>query len=140
METRITAAFGLDKKDYTQYSPLTLAYIGDAVFDLVIRTILVSRHDMQTDKLHRMASGVVKAPVQAAMAEALLSQMSQEEEKIYRRGKNANPAHQAKNASRTDYQKATGLEALIGYLYLTDQEERLMALIRDGMEKLEIKL
>ena len=134
------AAFELEKKDYTQYSPLTLAYIGDAVFDLVIRTVLVARHDMQTEKLHRMASGVVKAPVQAAMAEALLQEMTQEEEKIYRRGKNASPAHQAKNASRTDYLKATGFEALIGYLYLTGQEERLLKLIKNGVEKLDIKL
>ena len=141
METDLIAErFDLPKRDYSQYSPLTLAYIGDAVFDLVVRSVLVSRHNMQPTRLHRAAASVVKAPTQARMAEYLQEMFDDEEKGVYRRGKNASPNHQAKNASREDYMKATGFEAVIGYLYLTGRQERILELVSAAFDRLDIKL
>ena len=125
--------FHLKEKDYSQYSPLTLAYIGDAVFDLAVRTVLVRRANRQPHKLHQAASKVVSAPAQAAMAAVLYPVLTQEETDVFRRGKNAKPATGAKNASHADYMEATGFEALLGWLYLTRQYTRLLELIEKGI-------
>ncbi len=129
----LAQAFHLPERDWTQYSPLALAYMGDAVFDLVIRTILVKRANMQSAKLHYKAAQIVRAGTQAKMMAALLPQLTQEEEAVYRRGHNANPSHTAKNASRGDYMEATGFEALIGWLYLRGDHTRMLDLIRQGL-------
>ena len=126
---RIGELFGCEMPDLRTYSPLTLAFVG------VIRTAVVSRANAVVDRLHKKKSQVVKASAQAAQAEALLAELTPEELAVYRRGRNAHSHSTAKNASVGDYRKATGLEALYGYLYLSGQEERLFFLIRTGLER-----
>lgn len=136
----IKQSFELEEVDIREYSPLTLAYIGDCVFDLVIRTVVVERGNAPADKLHKKTVAYVKAPAQAAMIEALLPYLTEEEAAVYRRGRNAKPYTHAKNASLTDYRKATGMEALLGYLYLTGRDARVMELIKAGLKELSMTL
>lgn len=137
LEDSLDAVFGLSVKEWKLYSPLTLAYLGDAVYEMVIRTICVKRTNMQTQKLHRKVTGYVSAKAQAKMVDALLGELTGEEESIYRRGRNSKPYTKAKNASMEEYLKATGFEALIGYLYLQKEYERMNALIAHGIEALQ---
>ena len=127
-------AFGLPERDYSQYSPLTLAYIGDAVFDIVVRTVIVRRSNMQAAKLHKLASSFVNARSQAELIKKLLPYLTEEEAAVYRRGRNSRPEHTAKNAARDEYLEATGFEALVGFLYLQKRYERIMELIASGIE------
>lgn len=124
--------FSLPQVDIQTYSPLTLAYIGDAAYELVVRTFLVDQGNSRPDKLHRKASSMVKAAAQAAMAEALKDSLTEEELAVYRRGRNAKSPTMAKNASMSDYRKATGFEALMGYLYLKGEQKRLIDLVYAG--------
>ncbi|HOO28360.1 MAG TPA: ribonuclease III domain-containing protein [Lachnospiraceae bacterium] len=133
----IEQQFELKGMDAHAYSPLTLAYIGDSVFDIVVKTVVVETANCAANMLHRKTSAVVKAETQAKMADLLLPDLSEEEKNILRRGRNAKSGTTAKNASVSDYRKATGLEALIGYLYLMGREKRLVELIRLGMDKSE---
>lgn len=139
LEDSLDSVFGLSSKDWKLYSPLTLAYLGDAVYEMVIRTICVKRTNMQTQKLHRKVTGYVSAKAQAKMMGALIGELTEEEESIYRRGRNSKPYTKAKNASMEEYLKATGFEALVGYLYLQKEYERMNALIAHGMEALQEK-
>lgn len=127
--------FGKAKTDLKAYSPLTLAFIGDAVFSLVIRTIIVERGNVPVNKLHVATTKLVQAGAQADMIEAVYNDLSEEEQAIYKRGRNAKSASSAKNASIQTYRKATGMEALSGFLYLDGKQERLIELIRLGMER-----
>ena len=131
--------FGLEKVDVGTYSPLTLAYIGDCVYELVIRTKLVHRNNAPVNLLNREGSYYAKAATQAFIIEALYEELSEEEAAAYRRGRNAHSATKAKNASMSDYRKATGFEALIGYLYVQRNFDRLMELIARGFELLNEK-
>ena len=115
----LSEVFGLEQHDIRMYSPLTLAYIGDAAYEIVIRTILVRKANMQVNKLHRHAAGLVKAEKQSAM--------------IDKRGRNAKSYTKAKNASTIDYRRATGFEAVMGYLYLKGDYKRMIDLIRAGL-------
>ena len=139
LEDSLDSVFGLSSKDWKLYSPLTLAYLGDAVYEMVIRTICVKRTNMQTQKLHRKVTGYVSAKAQAKMMDALIGELTEEEESIYRRGRNSKPYTKAKNASMEEYMKATGFEALVGYLYLQKECERMNALIAHGIEALQEK-
>ena len=139
LEDSLDSVFGLSSKDWKLYSPLTLAYLGDAVYEMVIRTICVKRANMQTQKLHRKVTGYVSAKAQAKMMGALIGELTEEEESIYRRGRNSKPYTKAKNASMEEYLKATGFEALVGYLYLQKEYERMNALIAHGIEALQEK-
>ena len=132
--------FGLGEVDLRTLSPLTLAFVGDCVYDLILRTVIVERHNASPNQLHREKSRLAKAPAQAEMAEALQEELTQEELAVYRRGRNAKSHTTAKNASVLDYRKATGLEALYGWLYLSGQEERLLQLIRLSLNRLGWKL
>lgn len=127
----------LEPVDIRTYSPLTLAYIGDAVYDLAVRTVLVTQGNIKPHKLHLHCSQLVKAGAQAKVIDGLYEQLTEEEAKVYRRGCNAKPATMAKNATAADYKKATGFEALIGYLYLTGQAVRMLSLIRLSLDLLE---
>lgn len=144
METGINSyikeQFDLKEVDMRTYSPLVLAYIGDAVFDLVIRTVVVGRGNTNVNKLHRRTSHIVKAQTQAMMIEKLLPHLTDEESDIYRRGRNAHSPTMAKNATMSDYRKATGFEALVGYLYLTDQFDRILFLIKEGTAKINERI
>ena len=136
----IKQSFELKEVDIRAYSPLTLAYIGDCVYDLVIKTVVVERGNEPANKLHKKTVAYVKAQTQAAMIEALLPYLTEEEEAVYKRGRNAKSYTSAKNASIGDYRKATGMEALVGYLYLTGQEARIMELIKTGLKELSMTL
>lgn len=127
--------FDLQPVDIRTYSPVVLAYIGDAVYELVIRTILVDQGNRQANTLHKKASTYVKASAQAAMAEAFLLELTEEELSYFKRGRNAKTVSMAKHATMHDYRHATGFEALMGYLYLTDQMKRMIDLIKIGMER-----
>lgn len=126
----------LEDKDILGYSPLTLAYIGDGIYELVIRTAVVNKANTSAKNLHKMSSSLVKAATQASMAHELSEILTEDEMKVYKRGRNAKSATMAKNATMSDYRAATGFEALMGYLYLTEQSERMMELIRIGLEKI----
>ncbi len=130
---QIKEKFNCEPVDVRTYSPLTLAFVGDCVFDLVIRTVIVERGNRAANSLHKAKSAIVKAQSQAEMIEALLPELSEEEQSVYRRGRNAKSYTTAKNASIGDYRKATGFEALIGYLYLTDRMDRVLELTEMGL-------
>ena len=132
--------FKIEDVDINTYSPLTLAFIGDCVFDLVIRSVIVCRANRQPNKLHKLKANVVKAQTQSEMAKALMEDMSEEEAAVYKRGRNAHSFSSAKNTSIQDYRRATGLETLIGYLYLLNRSDRILELISLGLRKLEIDI
>ena len=134
----IKEQFGIADVDIRTYSPLTLAYIGDGIFDIVIRSVVVAKGNSRANDLHKRTSKIVKAHTQALMIEALEGELTEEEADIYRRGRNAKSGTMAKNASMSDYRKATGSEALMGYLYLKDDFERIVFLTKRAMELLEI--
>lgn len=126
--------------DIRTYSPLTLAYIGDAIYDLVIRTIVVERGNRSANNLHKKTVSYVNARVQAKMIDALEDVLTEEEKSVYHRGRNAKSYTAAKNASIIEYRKATGLEALCGYLYLQGQQERMLYLIREAVGRIGMEL
>ncbi len=128
-------AFGMEDVDLRTYSPLTLAYIGDAIYDLIIRTLIVKQGNSRPEKMHKRTSGLVKASAQAEMIERLLPMLTEEEHAIYKRGRNAKSYTMAKNATMLDYRKATGFEALMGYLYLKEDMSRLIDLVKTGLDK-----
>ncbi|MDE6016062.1 MAG: ribonuclease III [Acetatifactor sp.] len=133
----IKTSFGCEERDVRSYSPLTLAYIGDGVYDLVIRTLVVERANRPPNELHKLTSAYVKAEMQAKIIVALKDELTEEEAQVFKRGRNAKPYTTAKNATRADYHKATGFEAVMGYLYLTGQNQRMLELIRHGLELME---
>lgn len=129
--------FQLKEVDVQEYSPLTLAYIGDGIYDLVIRTLVINRGNKQVQKLHQETSALVQASAQSRMMRVLQDKLTEEEHAVYKRGRNAKSVSPAKNQSVTDYRRATGFEALMGYLYLKRDWKRMLELICDGLESLE---
>ena len=113
-------------------SPLNLAYVGDSIMDLIVRTELVRAGNEPVNVMHKKASAVVNAANQSRMAGVLEPLFTEDEAAVYRRGRNAKSATHAKNASILDYRRATGLEAVFGYLYLKGEYERLMELYKTG--------
>lgn len=132
--------FECEEVDIRTYSPLTLAYIGDSIYDAMIRTVVVERGNRSTNDLHKMAIRYVNAGTQARMIEALQELLTEEERAVYRRGRNAKSPSVAKNASVTDYRKATGMEAVLGYLYLQDRMDRAIELVKRGIERLGMEI
>ena len=133
----IRAVFPGKKQDARAYSPLTLAYIGDAVYDLIIRTVVVERANRPANELHRITVRYVSAEAQSRIVETLMDSFTEEELSVYRRGRNSKPHTLSKNASPSDYLKATGFEAVLGYLYLQDKMERVLELVKRGTENLD---
>ena len=123
----------LDDINITDYSPLTLAYIGDGIYEIVIRTVIVDEANRQVNKIHKAASNLVKAGTQAKMIHYIMDDLTDAELTIYKRGRNAKAVTRAKNASMSEYRTATGFEALMGWLYLTGQSERMMKLIKKSV-------
>lgn len=130
--------FELPQVDIRTYSPLTLAYIGDGIYELIIRTMLVRQGNQSAAKFHRQASSLVKASAQSAMIEALKEELTQEELEVFKRGRNAHSGTMAKHATMSDYRRATGFEALMGYLYLKKDWERMLWLVKQGLTKGEL--
>ena len=136
METnlmQLKEVFHLEDQDLRSYSPLTLAYIGDGVYELIIRTILVKKGNCPVNRLHKKASSLVKAGAQSAIMEVIEEKLTPEELSVYRRGRNAHSPTMAKHATMADYRRATGFEALMGYLYLKEDYTRMLTLIRMGI-------
>lgn len=127
--------FGESSLQAKQYSALGLAYIGDGVYDLLIRTLVLDMGNSKVKNFHRITSGIVKAESQARLVESILEELTEEETAIYHHGRNAKSSTSAKNASIVDYRIATGFEALIGYLYLSHQMTRAIELVRTGLER-----
>lgn len=137
---QIKKEFHINKTDIRAYSPLTLAYIGDAIYDLIIRTVLVGRANQSPNKLHREASKYVKAGTQAKYILLITDILTEEEADVYKRGRNAKFHTAAKNATIAEYRQATGFEALLGWLYLMDRTERIFELIRTAMERADMTI
>ncbi len=114
--------------DADSLSPLTLAFIGDTVYDLLVREEIICDANRPANDLHSLAVKKVKASAQAEAITGILPMLSDKETAVFKRGRNAKSGHIAKNATTSDYHKATGLEALFGYLYLTNQIERILEL------------
>ena len=114
-----------NKEEVNLVSPLTWAYIGDSVYELYIRNYLVQTTNLKPHKLHIQAIKYVKAKAQREALEKITQYLTEEELEIVRRTRNTENHHVAKNANIDDYMYSTAFEGLIGYLYLTDQKERL---------------
>ena len=127
--TYLKEQFELPDVDVRSYSPLVLAYI----YELVIRTAVVGQGNRQANALHKKTSTYVKASAQAAMMEAILEDLTEEELAVYKRGRNAKTVSMAKHATMHDYRHATGFEALMGYLYLKEDYSRIVELVRKGI-------
>ena len=128
--------FQMQEVDIKEYSPLTLAFIGDGIYDLIIRTLIVNRGNKQVQKLHLETSALVQASAQSKMMRCLQEILTEEEHAVYKRGRNAKSVSPAKNQSVTDYRRATGFEALLGYLYLKKEWQRILDLVKIGLDSL----
>ena len=117
-----------------QYSPLALAYMGDSILDLLVKKYFVTHSNMQPHKYHVEVSKIVKAVNQADYIDQIMEELSEDDLDVYKRGRNTNTHSKAKNATMGQYRKATGLEALYGYLYLKGDMERLQYFV-NGMIK-----
>ena len=128
-------SMGLEPVDVRTYSPLVLAYIGDAVYELMIRSKVINHGSMHVNKMHKRSAALVKASAQAQLIKAMHEELTEEELAAYKRGRNAKSATMAKHATMIDYRMATGLEALVGWLFLTEQYARLVELVSRGLVK-----
>lgn len=123
------------KKKPSQFSPLTLAYIGDGVYELFVRTRVIEENEnMSVHMLHKETVKYVKAHSQSNSIDSMIALLSEDEIAVYKRGRNTKSNTMPKNADMSDYRKATGFEALIGYLYLSGEEKRLNELMNIAYE------
>lgn len=129
--------FQMQEVDILSYSPLALAYIGDSIYDLIIKSIVLNEGNKQVNKLHKETSTYVQASAQSLMMRTLQELLTEEEHAIYKRGRNAKSVSPAKNQRLTDYRRATGFEALMGYLYLKKEWKRMLDLIKIGLDSLK---
>lgn len=125
----------IEDREAAQKNPIVLAYLGDTVYDLYVRTALVKRFGLHVNELNAKAAGIVNARAQALASDRLAALLTAQETEIFCRGRNAKVGSVPKNMSVADYHKATGLEALMGYLFLTGQHERLEQLMRGVLEQ-----
>ena len=120
---------GYDDKSIRELSPLALAFLGDGVYELLVRTYVLDKNKL-AGKLHKEAVNFVKAKAQSESIRRVLSKLSEDETAVFNRGKNAKPHTMAKNQTTFDYKMATGLEALFGYLYLLNRGDRILELFK----------
>ena len=137
LNSYIKQQFDIKEVDMRTYSPLTLAYIGDCIYDLVIKSLVINEGNKQVNKLHQETSKLVQASAQSLMMRTMQEHLTEEEHAVYKRGRNAKSVSPAKNQSITDYRRATGFEALLGYLYLKKDYKRLLDLVKIGLDSLE---
>ncbi len=130
--------FQLKEVEANNYSPLALAYIGDAVYEVIVRTKVMNHGSTQVNNMHKKSARLVNAGTQAEMIRRLLDdeELTPEEVAVYKRGRNAKSGTTAKHATIADYRNATGFEALCGYLYLNGSLNRLVTLVGRGLEKI----
>jgi len=127
-------------EDITNYTGIVLAYIGDAVYELEVRKALIEKGYYRGNRLHKEAIRRVNAPMQSKLAMSILDELNPEEADAFRRGRNTKPKYIPKQSSITEYTNATGLEALMGYLYLKEDKEKIAQIINrleDLLEKEE---
>ena len=129
--------FQMEEVDIHTYSPLTLAYIGDSIYDLIIKSLVINQGNKQVNKLHKETSSFVQASAQSLMMRAMQEHLTEEEHAVYKRGRNAKSVSPAKNQTITDYRRATGFEALLGYLYLKKDWKRLLDLVKIGLDSIQ---
>lgn len=134
---KIKETFPCPDVDVRTYSPLALAFIGDGIYEVVVRTMTVTKANRSNTDLHKATVKYVKAENQAKMVEILKPFLTEEEADVLRRGRNAKPNTVAKNASLGEYHRATGVEALMGWLYLSGKTDRMLELIKIGIDGLE---
>jgi ribonuclease-3 family protein len=137
MFNELEKTFELQEVNVAEYSPLTLAFMGDCVYEFIIRTKLIYRGNAPVNTLNKKSSALAKAQTQAKMIEGLFESLSEEEQAAYKRGRNANSHSKAKNATTGEYRKATGFESLLGYLYLKKDFDRIMEIVKKGFEIIE---
>ncbi len=125
---------GFNEINPKQLSPLVLAYIGDAVFEIIARTFTVSKGNAPVNVLHRKTSAIVKAKSQSDIYFKIEGILTEEEHSVFKKGRNAKSYTSPKNADITDYRHATGLEALFGYLFLEKRMNRAVELFKIGMD------
>ncbi len=130
----ISESLNISEKDVDQLSPLVLAYIGDTVYEIFIRTLIVSRGNAPVHKLHRQSVHYVKAKAQSDVIHRISEFLNDEELDVVRRGRNAKSGTVPKNADITEYKYATGFESLLGYLYLKKRYKRLMEILAMATE------
>ena len=136
-DTYMQELFQMKEVDIKEYSPLTLAYIGDSIYDLIIKSLVVNEGNRQVQKLHKETSMRVQASAQSKMMRAIQEHLTEEEHAVFKRGRNAKSVSPAKNQSITDYRRATGFEALMGYLYLKKEWKRMLELVKIGFESMD---
>lgn len=124
----------IDKKEANNINPIVLAFVGDAVYSLYVREKLVFSSDYKTGELNKLAVNAVKATSQANFVREIMPILTEEEVAIFKRGRNAKKTTKAKNASVAEYNMSTGFEALLGYLYITGQNDRLNYILDKGQE------
>ena len=129
----------IPEPDTDSCSPLVLAYIGYCIYDLIIKSMVVGRGIKQVQRLHEETSSYVQASAQSQMMRTMQQHLTEEEHAIYRRGRNTRSVSAAKNQTITDYRRATGFEALLGYLFLKKRYARLMEIVKIGLDSLEKK-
>ena len=129
----IRKMWNLPEVDLRTYSPLTLAFIGDSIYDLIVRTLVVESGNAPVNKLHKQVTKQVQATAQAELFHRIQELLTEEELTVYKRGRNAKSFTSAKNAGIVEYRTATGLEALFGYLYLSGQISRILELIKPAL-------
>lgn len=134
---KISSELPVKPGDLSTYSPLALAYVGDAVFDLYIRTLILSRGNAPVHKLHKQSVAFVKAKAQSDIIHKLLDRLDPDEQDAVRRGRNAKSGTAPKNTDIADYKYATGFETLLGYLYIRQDFDRLMEVLRLSTEQSE---
>ena len=125
------------KQNAREYSPLALAYIGDAVYEVMIRTVVMGMGNAQVNKYHQTTKKFVQAKGQAGFYNHIKEILTEKEEDIFKRGRNAKSSSSAKNTDILTYRHATGLEALIGYLYIDQNIDRIIEIMEYGFKKLE---
>ncbi len=122
--------------DPDSVSALTLAYLGDSVYELTLRSLGLERHNGNANDVNRFVKGLSNAVAQAKMADALADELTEKEMRIFKHGRNAKSVSAPKTCSISEYRKATGLEALCGYLYIEDNCERIRELVETGIERI----
>ena len=135
---------GLENKKYTkiellQMKPLVLAFVGDCVYELYVRNFLIAEKYRDVNDLHRKSVFFVKAKAQAHILHELEEELTEDEQNFVRRGRNAHPHTVPKNASISDYRYATGFEALLGYLYYSGNNDRLMEILEKSYKIINTK-
>lgn len=125
----VLGKFSFNESTINQYSPLVFAYVGDAVFEVFVRTMLIHESNSPVNKLHKRSTELVKAKTQCSIIHRITDSLSQAEQDIVRRGRNAKSGTIPKNANVSEYKYATGFEALIGYLYLKNEHQRLFQIL-----------